>query len=217
MIKLILNAPISKAQKAIGKKCGWKNIDDIPVKKNILPDGFKGNVKSLPESPLAIGTKLNSNNYEVLEIIMGNDKLSKNTFININLTEILKMGNSYNGKNLIKKLLTPETIDKIETQRRLIKTNPKAYVNDKSVAKYITTPAGLNSLFSDINILKAAAIFDSKNLDKLFKMDITEGEGKKLLEKLAKTDEQTLLKIKNITLSSDGTDNALNYLKSHNV
>ena len=216
MIKSILNAPISKAQRTIAKKCGWKNIDDIPVRKNILPEGFKGNAK-MDSEPVTIGTKLNKNNYEVLETIMGDDKLSKNTFIKINLTEILNMGNSYNGKKLVKKLLTPENIDKIETQRRLIRTNPKAYVLDKGTAKYISTPAGLNSIFSDVNILKAAAVFDQKTLDKLFKLDIIEGEGKTLMEKIARCDEQTLAKIKNITLKSEGTDNALTYLRAHAI
>lgn len=214
MIKSILNAPISKAQRTIAQKCRWKNIDDIPVRKNILPENFKGTAKPSSE-PITIGTKLNNNNYEVLETIMGNDKLSKNTFIKINLTEILNMGNSFNGKKLVKKLLTPETIDKIETQRRLVRTNPKAYIKDKSVTKYIGTPAGLNSVFSDVNILKASAVLDGKTLDKLFKMDITEGLGKELLDKFSKFDEPTLAIIKDISLRSPGTDNALIFLKSY--
>lgn len=212
MISLNIVKPISRLEKAIGKKCGWKNIDDIPVKKNIIPDSFIGNAK-LESEPLTIGTRLNSDNFEVLETIMGNNKLFRSPFVKTNLTELLDMGKTNSGARLVKTLLSPENIDKIETQRRLVKSNPKAYLKDRDVVKYITTPAGLNSVFSDVNILKAAAVFDAETLDKLFRMDITTGKGKKILDTLGNMDETRLKYVKDVNLSSKKPEKALEYLE----
>ncbi len=211
MNSLNLTKPISRAQKAIAQKCGWKNMNDVPVRKNVLPDGFVGTAKPVSK-PLTIGTHLNRNNTEILEIIMDNDKLFNSPFVKINMNELLSMSNSHAGKRLMKVLLTPENINKIDTQRRLIKNNPKAYIKDKDIVKYISTPAGLNSVFADVNILKAAAVFDSKTLDKLFRMDITEGSGKKLLDTLGKIEQVKLSKIKELA-QSENPELALDYLK----
>lgn len=212
MSPLNLMKPISKAEMRIAKKCGWRNMDDIPVRKNIIPEDFVGNAKLVSE-PLTIGTRLNRANFEVLETIMGNDKLSKSPFIKTNLTELLELGQTQKNKRLLKVLLTPENIDKIETQRRLVQRNPKEYIKDRDVINYIKTPAGLNSLFSDINILKAAAVLDGKTLDTLFKMDITEGKGKKILDTLGNMEESKLNLVKNLTRNSGNPEDALDYIK----
>jgi len=212
MISLNLAKPLSITQLKMAKKCGWKNMDDIPVRRNILPENFVGTAKSVSE-PITIGTKLNKSNIETIETIMGNNKLSQSPFVKTNLTELLEFGNTYKGKRLLKVLLNDKNIDKIETQRRLVKNNPREYIKDKDVVNYMKTPAGLNSLFKDINILKAAAILDKKSLNSLFKMDITAGQGKKILDTIGNIEESKLTQVKNLSKNSKQPESTLEYLK----
>ena len=179
--------PLNSSMYSIAKKCGWENIDSTIVRKNILPDGFVGTAKLEPYVP-TIGTKLNKNNISVMEIILGNDKISKSPFVRYNMTEILMGSNTKRDSQTMLKLLTPETIDKLDCIRTMIKSHPNDYIKDKSVVKYIATPAGLSSLFKDISLLKAAYVFDKDALNMLFKMDITQGTGLKVLESIGKKD-----------------------------
>lgn len=178
---------VSRYEKTIAMKCGWPNADKLPLRKNILPDGFIGKAKPEPNI-ITIGTKLNPNNFTVMEIIMSNDKISKSPFVRSNMTQILKMANSEEGSKIIQKILTPETIDKLDGIRAMVKRYPSKYIKDKSSIKYINSPAGLNTLFNDISMLKAASVLDKKELDTLFKMDITCGEGKRILDNIGKMD-----------------------------
>ncbi len=182
---LNLMRPVSKYEKAIAKKCGWVNADSLPVRKSILPEGFVGSAK-LEENIPVIGTKLNPNNFEVMEIISGSDKIARSPFVRANLTDILKMSDSPDGAKVIKKILTEENIDKLDTVRTFVKNHPRTYVKDKTIAKYLGTPAGLSSLFSDVSMLKASAVMDLEHLNKLFKMDLTCGEGKEVLGAIGK-------------------------------
>lgn len=188
MVNLNVFKPVSKYQKEIAKKCGWSNADQIPVRKNILPDGFVGSAKSEPNVPV-IGTKLNPNNVTIMEIVMNNDKISRSPFVRSNLTQILDVANSEQGSKMMQKILTPENIDKLDTVRTFVKRHPNDYIKDKSQVKYISSPAGLSALFNDIAMLKAASVLDLDGLNALFKLDVTQGKGQKLLETVAKYDD----------------------------
>ncbi len=212
MTYLNIYKPISGSQMIIAKKCGWKNMEHVPVRPNIMPEGFVKIAKSETQ-PLRIGSKLNPNNFEVLEHIMSNNKLFKSKFVLTNLTEILETGKNYKDAKLIKTLLTPENIDKIETQRKIVRLSPRQYVKTISEEKYISHEAGLNTLFHDINILKASEILDPKGLDKLFKMNITEGKGKKILETIGSMNEYGLMILKQNTKNIN-SDSTLNYISS---
>ena len=177
--------PINSHQSAIAKKCGWRSLDTLPVRKNILPDGFVGTAKPEP-NVLSIGTKLNENNFTIMELILGNDKMAKSPFIRSNMTEILKASNTKAGALEMQKMLTPETIDKLDTMRTLVKKHPNDYIKDKSVVKYMLTPAGVTSLFKDMNLIKAAYVLDKDALNMLFKMDITQGKGLEVLSSIGK-------------------------------
>lgn len=188
MVNLNVFKPVSKYQKEIAKKCGWSNADQIPVRKNILPDGFVGSAKSEPNVPV-IGTKLNPNNVTIMEIVMNNDKISRSPFVRSNLTEILKTSRDVQGLKMMQKILTPENVDKLDTVRTFVKRHPNDYIKDKSQVKYISSPAGLSALFSDIAMLKVASILDLEGLNAFFKLDVTQGKGQKLLETVAKYDD----------------------------
>jgi len=185
--ELNIMKPMNSSMYSIAKKCGWKNLESIPVRKNILPDSFVGTAKLEPYVT-TIGTKLNKNNISVMEIILGNDKISKSPFVRSNMTEILTASNTKKDSLYIQKMLTPETIDKLDSIREIVKRHPNDYIKDKSVVKYIATPAGLNSLFKDLSLLKAAYVFDKDALIMLFKMDITRGKGLKILESVGEKD-----------------------------
>lgn len=202
--------PISIAEHRIAKKCGWKNIESTPVRKNVLPEGFVGTAK-VEDKPITIGTRLDKNNITAFETIMGNNKLFHNPFIKTNLTAILEQASTEKGPATIKRLLKDDIIDKIDSQRRKIKTNPKAYIHDKDIVKYVQSPAGLNSVFNDINILKAAYVFDEKKLDKLFRMDITQGAGKKILDSFEKIQEPQLTTIKVVAAKLDNPEDIVKY------
>jgi len=187
MISLNILKPVSKFEKAIAKKCGWVNADSLPVRKNVLPDGFVSSVKLEHDIP-AIGTKLNSNNAIVMELILGNDKLLRSPFVRSNMTAILDIAKSPEGSKVIQNILTPKNVDKLDTLRTFIKKRPAEYIKDKSQIKYINTPAGLNLLFNDVSMLKAAEVLDLDNLNLLFKLDVTQGIGKKLLDTVGEYD-----------------------------
>lgn len=194
MTNLNLVKPITIAEKRMAQKCKWANYDDIPVKKNILPDGFVGKAKLEPNIP-TIGYPLNKNNFVILEKVLGNDKLSRSPFVRANMTELLEIGSSEKGAKLFEKILTPENIDKLDYQRTLIRNNPRAYLKDKSDVNYINTPAGLTTLFHDVNLLKAAAVLDKEALNALFKKDITQGVGKSLVENIGKMNLEQIEKV----------------------
>ncbi len=185
--ELNLLKPMGAAQAKLAKKCGWKNIDHLPKRGNILPEGFVGSAKLEPQTPV-IGTKLTQNNITAMELILGNDKLSRSPFVRLNMTGILEMANTPEGSVLVQKILTPENVDKLDSIRALVKRHPNDYIKDKSVVKYIATPAGLNSLFNDISMLKAAHVLNKDALNALFKMDVTKGSGLKILESIGKYD-----------------------------
>ena len=187
MVNLNVFKPINKYQKEMAKKCGWKNVDQIPVRKNTIPDGFVGSAKSEPNVPV-IGTRLNPNNYAIMEIVMHNDKLSKSPFVRSNLTEILKISRDVQGLKMMQKILTPENVDKLDTVRTFVKRRPADYIKDKSQVKYVGTPAGLSALFNDLAMLKAASVLDLDSLNLLFKLDVTQGTGKMLLDTVRKYD-----------------------------
>lgn len=195
MVNLNLVKPITVAQKQMALKCHWSNMNDIPVRKNILPEEFVSKAESEPDI-LTISTKLNPNNYTVMEFIMGNNKLSNNYFVRKNLSEILNVSKTEKGAELVKSILTSENINKLEYQKMRIQRHPKDYIKDKTLAKYLSSPAGISSLYSDFSILKAAEILDKEALDKLFKMDVTEGLGKNLLDKIGELDLEQLSKVK---------------------
>ena len=188
MVNLNVFKPINKCQKEMAKKCGWVSADQLPVRKNIMPDGFVGSAKSEPNIPV-IGTKLNPNNVTIMEIVMNDDKISRSPFVRSNLTQILDVASSEQGAKIMQKILTPENIDKLDTVRTFIRKRPKDYIKDKSQVKYISSPAGLSALFNDIAMLKAASVLDLEGLDTLFKLDVTQGKGQKLLETVAKYDD----------------------------
>lgn len=187
MVNLNVFKPINKYQKEIAKKCGWRNVDQIPVRKNIS-DGFVGSAKSEPNVPV-IGTRLNPNNYAIMEIVLHDDKLSKSPFVRSNLTEILNASNSEQGSKMMQKILTPENVDKLDTVRTFVRRRPADYIKDKSQVKYVGSPAGLSTLFNDVAMLKAASVLDLDSLNALFKLDVTQGKGQKLLETVAKYDD----------------------------
>lgn len=186
MVNLNVFKPINKYQKEIAKKCGWRNVDQIPVRKNIS-DGFVGSAKSEPNVPV-IGTRLNPNNYAIMEIVLHDDKLSKSPFVRSNLTEILNASNSEQGSKMMQKILTPENVDKLDTVRTFVRRRPADYIKDKSQVKYVGSPAGLSTLFNDVAMLKAASILDLDSLNALFKLDVTQGTGKALLDTVRKYD-----------------------------
>ena len=194
MTNLNLVKPITTAQKRIAQKCKWADYDDIPVRKNLLPDGFVGKAKLEPNIP-TIGYPLNKNNFVILEKVLGNDKLSKSPFVRSNMTELLENCSSEKGAKLFERILTPENIDKLDYQRTLIRNNPRAYLKDKSDANYMNTPAGLTALFHDVNLLKAAAVLDKEALNALFKKDITQGAGKSLVENIGKMNLEQIEKV----------------------
>ena len=175
--------PISSYQAAIAKRCGWRNLETLPLKKNILPEGFVGTAKPEP-NVLSIGTKLNPNNVTIMELILGNEKLAKSPFVRSNMTEILKASNTITGSLEMQKLLNPSTIDKLDTMRTLVKKHPNDYIKDKTIVKYMATPAGLTSLFKDLNLLKAAYVLDKDALKLLLKKDITQGKGLEILSSI---------------------------------
>ena len=192
---LNLVKPITAAQKRMAVKCRWNNIDDIPVRKNILPGNFAGTAKPEPDV-LTISTKLNTNNITVMETITGNDKLLNSTFVRTNMSEILEFSKTEDGTKLMQAILTPDNIEKIEAQKLLIKRHPRIYIKDKINAKYMSTPAGINALFNNISILKAAEVLDKNAFNELFKMDITQGLGKNLLNSIGQLNQKQIEKVK---------------------
>lgn len=187
MVSLNLIKPVSKYQQQIAKKCGWVNADSMPLRKNLLPEGFVGSAKLEPDIPV-IGQKLNPNNFAVLEIIMGNSKIEKSPFVRSNMNAILDIAKNKQDVEVMKKILTPETVDKLDTVRNFVRRHPSEYIKDKSQVKYISSPAGLNALFNDVAMLKAASVLDLEGLNTLFKLDVTQGIGKKLLDTVGKYD-----------------------------
>lgn len=183
---LNLMRPVSKCEKAIAVKCGWVNAESLPVRKNILPEGFVGKRAEIEPNIPVIGTKLNPDNITVMEIISASDKISRSPFVRSNLTDLLKMSNTPDGVKMVQKILTEENVDKLDTLRTFVKNHPREYVKDKSNVKYAGTPAGLTALFSNVSMLKASAIMDLEHLNKLFKMDLTCDTGKKVLDTIGK-------------------------------
>lgn len=179
---LNLVKPITRAQRGIEEKCGRLKPDDIvPMYRNIM-DGVERKARPIiSDNVPTIRTKLSPNNTRIMEKILGDNRLNSSAFVRNNLTEILEAASDKEGVKLLDEILNPETLSKIETQRRLVKTNPRAYVHDKDVVQYANTPAGLSSLFRDINILKAAYVMEPKALDNLFRMDITSEVGSDFL------------------------------------
>lgn len=188
MVNLNVFKPINKYQKEMAKKCGWVNVNQMPVRKNVMPDGFVGSAKLEFNVPV-IGSKLNPNNYTIMEIVMSDDKISRSPFVRSNLTKILDVASNEQGSKMMQKILTPENIDKLDTVRTFVKKHPNDYIKDKSQVKYINSPAGLSALFNDIAMLKAASVLDLEGLNALFKLDVTQGKGQKLLETIAKYDD----------------------------
>ncbi len=188
MLKLNVFKPISKYQKEMAKKCGWRNLEQVPVRKNVMPDGFVGSAKLEPNVH-AIGTKLNPNNVTIMEIVMSDDKISRSPFVRSNLTQILNASNSEQGLKMMQKILTSENVDKLDTVRTFVKRRPNDYIKDKSQVKYISSPAGLSALFNDVAMLKVASILDLEGLNTFFKLDVTCGKGQKLLKMVAKYDD----------------------------
>ena len=175
---LNLQKPITRTQRIIEEKCGRiRPGDEVPMYPNIM-DRFPQTRRHLPpNSIMTVGTPLSKSNVKILEKILGDNKIYSSPFVRTNMTEILKIASNKKGAKLLEAILTPETINKIDTQRRLIKNNPRPYVHDKDIVQYANTPAALNSLFKDINILKAAYVLEPKALDSLFRMDITSEVG----------------------------------------
>lgn len=196
MVSLNLIKPLSLSQARIAKKCNWKNLDDIPVRKCIISDRFSGTAKFEP-GITTVSERLNPNNFEVLDFIMRDDKLSRSPFVRRNLSQILSESKTEEGAALMQKILTPETVDKLDFQRTLVKNYPRDYIKDKTMVKYIASPAGLNTLFNDISMLKAAYIMDKKTLNALFKLDITTGRGKSILNDIGKFNFEQLQKAGN--------------------
>ncbi len=186
MNTLNLVKPVSNYEKAIAIKCGWVNADKLPVRKNLLPAGFIGKRAEIEPNIPVISTKLNPHNIAVMEIISASDKIARSPFVRSNLTDILKMSNTPDGAKMVQKIFTEENIDKLDTLRTFVKNNPREYVKDKTIAKYLRTPAGLTSLFSYVSMLKASAIMDLEHLNKLFKMDLTCDAGKDVLATIGK-------------------------------
>ncbi len=194
MTNLNLVKPISMAQKRIAVKCNWANYDDMPVRKSILPEGFVGKAKPELNIP-TIGYPLNRNNVTVLEKILGDDKISRSRFVRTNTTALLKSGSDEKESKIIENLLTEENVDKLDYQRYLVSKHPKSYLKDKSDANYLGSQAGLNCLFNDVNLLKAAAVLDKEALDTLFKMDITQGTGKAIVDNIGKMNLEQIEKV----------------------
>ena len=195
---LLLQKPITPAQRIIEEKCGRiRPGDKVPMYPNVM-DRFPQTRRHLPpNSIMTVGTPLSKSNVKILEKILGDDKIGKSPFVRTNMTEILKMASNKKGAKLLEVILTPETINKIDTQRRLIKNNPRPYVHDKDIIQYANTPAALNSLFNDINILKAAYVLEPKALDSLFKKDITSEAGSKCLRNIGTMNLEELNRMKN--------------------
>lgn len=185
MISLNLVKPISPSLASIARKCKWKNMEDVPVRMGIVSN-HSGQKAILEPEPITISTRLNPNNFQVLDIILSNEKLSRNPFVRKNLTEILNASKTEQGSTLMQTILVPETLDKLNYQRALVKNYPRDYVKDKTMVKYLKSPAALNSLFSDISVLKAAYIMDKESLNALFKLDITTGHGKAILDDIGR-------------------------------
>lgn len=201
-INMFLTKPMTRCARVIEEKCGRvKKSDVVPMYKNILDGSNFTRKYPVSDGLTQIGTKLSRKNIRILEYIINNDRLFNNKYVKLNLTEILNFSNQQNGEKLVKTLLTPETLDKINLQRIKISKNPRYYVKDKTNTQYLNTPAGLNSLFKDINILKAAYALDSKGLDELFRHDITEPKARKILETFGKMSLEELTQYKTKTLS----------------
>lgn len=207
VIGLNLVKPMSSYQMAIAKKCGWKNIDSVYQKKNIIPEGFVGNAK-LEQNIYTISTGLNKNNFTIMEYILGNDKLERSPFVRANLSEILNEVNTKEGLDSMHKLLTPENVDKLDYIRNLMKKHPNDYIKDKSIVKYVTSPAGINSVFKNLDMLKASYVLDKDALNLLFKKDVTQGEGLKILSSIGRRSIEELSEVKSI-MNNDKNTNSL--------
>ncbi len=196
---LNLLKPITRAQRVIEEKCGRIKKDEVvPMYQNIL-DGARLNKRTaVVDNTMTISTALSPNNAVMMEKILGNNLLYTSKYVRNNLTEILEMASSEEGLKTLDTILNPETLNKIETQRRLVKNNPRMYVHDRDVVQYANTPAGLSSMFRDINILKAAYALEPKALDSLFRMDITSEVGSDFLRYIGKMNLDELNRMKSI-------------------
>lgn len=194
---LNLVKPITRAQRVIEEKCGRIKKDEIvPMYQNIM-DGAKFNkCPAAADNTMTVSVGLSPNNTFIMEKILGSNILYTSKFVRSNLTEILELASDKEGLKILDTILNAETLNKIETQRRLVKNNPRAYVHDRDVVKYANTPAGLSSMFRDINILKAAYIFEPKALDSLFRMDINSKAGSDFLSSIGKMNFDELNRMK---------------------
>lgn len=187
MISLNLIKPISNLQKKIAQKCKWANLQETPIKKVFIVNKQTPNsMGPLPAESTKSFERFGPNDAKILEIFRNNKRMDMSQFAAVNMRNIFEMGKTEEGFAMLQKILTEETLLKLDRQRTLIRNYPKAYIKDKTEAKYLKTPAGLNSLFRDIALLKASYIMDEKALNALFKMDITTGKGKALLNDIGR-------------------------------
>lgn len=186
MISLNLIKPISNLQKKIAQKCNWANLKETPIKKFIENKQTFNKTRPIPPESTRSFERFSPNDAKILEIFRNNKRMDMSQFAAVNMRNIFEMGKTEEGLEMLQKILTEETLIKLDRQRTLVKSNPKGYVKDKTEAKYLKTPAGLNSLFRDIALLKASYIMDENTLNTLFKMDITTGKGKALLNDIGR-------------------------------
>ncbi len=191
MVGLNILKPLSSLEMKIARKCGWADRIEFTQRKHFVAP----RVKSEGHDFLADGKKtklLTENQRKIMEIFSANSKLATSPYCCVNMNGIFDIAKTDEGVKMLQKLLTPETVGKLDYQRILVSKHPKDYLKDKTEAKYLKTPAGLNSLFKDISLLKAAYIMDKEALNSLLKMDITVGKGKALLRDIGRFNSEQL-------------------------